>query len=320
MNPTLTLFSGTANPLLADKIAQHLGVALGARTIRRFPDGEVAVWLGESVRRKEVFIVQSTSPPVDNHLVELLAFVDACRRSAAARITAVIPYFGYARSDKRHGRREPVTARMVADLLEAVGVSQVITVDLHAAQIEGFFHVPVDNLTAVPALCQVLGDRLPDAAVVVSPDVGRVKTATEYAHRLDRRVVVLHKERESATTTEVTHVVGDVRDHACLIIDDMISTGGTIATSVDALLAAGALPDVTVAATHGLLLEGAREKLSHPAIRGVYVTDTVAMPAPLEASTGGDEDWPRLQVVSLAPLLAEAIRRVVANGSLSDLR
>jgi ribose-phosphate pyrophosphokinase len=320
MRDAFIVFGGTANLPLAEKVAQHLGVTLGARTIERFPDGEVAVWLDESVRRKEVFIVQSTSPPVDNHLVELLAFVDACRRSAAARITAVIPYFGYARSDKRHGRREPVTARMVADLLEAVGVSQVITVDLHAAQIEGFFHVPVDNLTAVPTLCQVLSDQLPDAAVIVSPDVGRLKTATEYARRLNRRVVVLHKERESATSTEVTHLVGEVRNLACLIIDDMISTGGTIASGVTALMAAGARPDVRVAATHGLLLEGARQKLSHSAIRAIYVTDTVNVPsAPTDWIPAG-ADWPQLRVVSLAPLLAEAISRVLADGSLRDLR
>lgn len=325
MRDAFTIFGGTANPPLAERIAQHLGIALGTRTIQRFPDGEVAVWLGESVRRKEVFIVQSTSPPVDNHLMELLAFVDACRRSAAARITAIIPYFGYARSDKRHGRREPITARMVADLLEAVGVSQVITVDLHAAQIEGFFHVPVDNLTAVPTLCEALHDRLSPDTLVVSPDVGRVRTATEYAHKLGTPVIVLHKQRESGTVTSVTHVVGDVRDRPCLIVDDMISTGGTIATSVQALLAAGARPDITVAATHALLLEGAREKLSHPAIRIVYVTDTVALPTsaePVPGAVPGDtvSPWPQLQVISLAPLLAEAIRRLLANGSLSDLR
>jgi ribose-phosphate pyrophosphokinase len=256
-----TIFSGTSNSALAGAIARILCVPLGERTIERFPDGEVAIWIGESVRRKEVFIVQPTSPPVDSHLVELLAFADACRRAAAAHITAVIPYFGYARSDKRHGHREPITACMVADLLQAVGVNQVITVDLHAAQIEGFFHVPVDNLTAVPTLCAVLHEGLSPGTVVVSPDVGRVKTATEYAHRLGTELIVLHKQRESGTATEVAHVVGDVRDRPCLVIDDMISTGGTMAGSIAALLDAGARPDITIAATR----RGCRGRFRPPA-------------------------------------------------------
>ena len=189
------VFSGTANRRLAQAVADELGAGLGECTIERFPDGEVAVSIAESVRRKAVFIVQPTAPPVNEHLVELLVFADACRRASAAQVTAVIPYFGYARQDKRHGEREPITARMVADVLQAVGINHVVTVDIHAPQIEGFFHVPVDSLTAVPTLCDSLRDRFPAGSVVVSPDAGRVKMATEYAHRLGGPVIVLQNRK-----------------------------------------------------------------------------------------------------------------------------
>src|ERR671935_73778 len=183
------IFSGTANPDLAAAIARELGVRLGRCQVERFPDSELSVQLLSSVRRKEVFILQPTSPPVNDHLIELLACADACRRASAGHITAVVPYFGYARSDKRHGRREPITASMVADLMQAVGIDHVVTIDLHASQIEGFFHIPVDSLTAAPMLARAVALRHPDAAVIVSPDAGRVKMATEYAHLLDVPVV-----------------------------------------------------------------------------------------------------------------------------------
>ncbi|HXG94064.1 MAG TPA: ribose-phosphate pyrophosphokinase [Blastocatellia bacterium] len=304
------IFSGTANHKLATSVAEHLGARLGLCAVDRFPDGELTVRLDEPVRRKEVFIVQPTSPPVNENLMELLAFADACRRAAAAHVTAIIPYFGYARSDKRHGRREPIMASLVADLLQAVRVDHIITLDLHAPQIEGFFHVPVDSLTAVPTMCKALRGSFPDGAIVVSPDAGRVKTATEYAQRLGTSVAVLHKRRESGTETKVTHVVGDVRDRACLIVDDMISTGGTIAESIEALIEAGAHPDIIVAATHGLLIDGARDKMNREAVREVYVTDTILVE---------ENDWPQLKVVSIAPLIADAIGRFMADGSLSDL-
>jgi ribose-phosphate pyrophosphokinase len=309
MNQGFLLFSGTANPALAAAIAAELGVRPGACAVNRFPDGESSVRLDESVRGREVFLVQPTAPPVNDNLIELLAFADACRRSAAARITAVVPYFGYARADKRHGRREPITASLVARLMQAAGVDHVLTLDLHATQIEGFFGIPVDNLTAVPTLCQALRGRLPEGVVVVSPDTGRVALATDYAHRLGGSVVVLHKRRTSGTETEVTHVIGSVHDRYCLIIDDMISTGGTIARAVEALLAAGARPEIVVAASHGLFVGEARAKLSHEAIWEVFVTDSVA----------ADPSWPRLHVVPVAPLIAEAIRRLHAGDSLGDL-
>lgn len=304
------IFAGTANAELAASVARELGVKLGACAVERFPDGETSVTLDEPVRGREVFVVQPTSPPVNDHLVELLAFADACRRASASRTTAIVPYFGYARSDKRDGQRVPVMASMVADLMQAAGVAHMVTVDVHTPQLEGFFRVPVDGLTAVSVLADALRERLTKETVVVSPDAGRVRMATEFAHRLKTSVVVLHKRRESGTETKVAHLVGDVRGRACLIVDDMISTGGTMGESIEALLDAGARPEITVAATHGLLLDGARQNLSHEAVREVFVTDTVPIM---------NKDWPQLQVVSVAPLIARAIRQFMTDSSLSDL-
>lgn len=310
MNHPFTLFAGSANPDLAATVAQEIGVPLGERVVERFPDGETFVRLEQPVRGHQVFILQPTGPPVNDNLVELLSFVDACRRAAAANIIAVVPYFGYARQDKRHGHREPVTASMVAYLLQAVGANHVVTVDLHAAQIEGFFHIPVDSLTAVPTFCDALRSVLPRELVVVSPDEGRVKMAGQYAQRLNSTVAILHKRRETATKTRVTHVVGDVRGKACLIIDDMISTGGTIAEAIEALLAAGAEPEIFVAATHGPLLQSATERLNHEAIRSIFVTDTIAPVI---------RNWSKLHVITIAPVIAGAVRHLLANESLGNL-
>lgn len=309
MNHEIVLLSGTSNPGLAEAIARELGVRPGVRTITRFPDGEVEVRLDEPVRDREAMLIQPTGPPVNDNLMELLTLADACRRSAASRITAVVPYFGYARADKRRGRREPITASLVAQLVEAAGVDRVLTVDLHAPQIEGFFRIPVDSLTAVPTLRQAVREGLPEHAVVVSPDTGRVAMATDYARRLGLPVAILHKQRTSGTETAVTHVVGDVRDRPCLIIDDMISTGGTIARAVEALLRAGARPEIIVAATHGLFVGEAWTTLAHPAIRDVFVTDSV-IPARSDR---------RLKTVGIAPLVASAIRKLLGGGSLSEL-
>jgi ribose-phosphate pyrophosphokinase len=304
----LTIFSGSAHRDLAGSIARLLNLPLGKSTTERFPDGEISVRLGEPVRGCEVFIVQPTSPPVNDHLVELLAMIDACRRSAAQRITAVLPYFGYSRSDKRHGRREPITASMVALLLQAVGVDHIMSIDLHAAQIEGFFHTAVDTLTAVPVLSDALRRRLPPDAVVVSPDEGRIKMASLYAQNLAVPLVIIHKQRESGRETRVLRVVGEVRDRPCAIIDDMISTGGTVSRSIAALLEAGARPEIYVVATHALFLPGARQKLSHHSVRAILVTDTI----PVEA-------WPGLSVISIAPLIAGAIERLTAKHAGGDL-
>jgi ribose-phosphate pyrophosphokinase len=294
-----TILSGTANRDLASAIARELGVEIGDCGITRFSDGEVSIDLREMVRHRHVLLIQPTSPPVNEHLIELLALADICRRASARPITAVLPYFGYSRSDKQHGR-EPITASMVASFLQTVGVDQVLTIDLHAAQIEGFFRIPVDSLSSVPVLCGALARELAEGTVVVAPGGGRVKMATEYAQRLNLPLVVLHKRRENGAEAIVTEVVGGVRDRACLLVDDIICTGATIANSVNALLDAGARPDIIVAATHGLLLDDAQERLSCAAIRQVYITDTINLPR---------RSWPKLHVVSVAPLLAAAMRR-----------
>lgn len=298
MTDDFVVFGGPANPELSRAVAAELGVALGACSFERFPDGEVSVVLLESVRRREVFLLQPTSPPVNDHLVELLAFVDGCRRSSAARVVAVVPYYGYSRADKRHGRREPITGSMVATLLQAVGVDHLVTVDLHTTQMEGFFSIPVDTLSAVPTLCAALRGRLPDDVVVVAPDAGRVQLATLYAQILDTPLAVLHKRRESGTQTEVTHLVGDVAGCGCLLVDDMISTGGTLVKSMEALREAGAR-EFLVAATHGLLLGGAAARLAEAGAREVVVTDSVRV----EPGAAG------VRVATIAPLLAQAIRR-----------
>lgn len=306
----MIIFGGSGNPELAAAVAAQLGVRPGASHIERFPDGELTVELLESVRGHELYLVQPTAPPVNDNLVELLAFVDACRRSGADRITAVVPYFGYSRADKRVCRREPITAGMVATILEAVGVERVLTLDLHTPQIEGFFRIPVDTLTAVPVLSKALGADLPAGAVVVAPDAGRVRLATEYAQHLELPLIVLHKQRMSGTETRVTHVVGEVEGRHCLIIDDMISTGGTLLESMEALRGSGAEAAFTVAATHGLLLKEAVDRLVKEGARRVYVSDSLP-----RASTRKE-----LVVVSIAPLIAEAIRQLSADGSLAALR
>ena len=301
MTGDFVIFAGTANRELAASVARELGVTIGACVVEQFPDGETSVRLDEPVRGREVFIIQPTAPPVNEHLMELLAFADSCRRASAAHITAIIPYFGYARSDKRDRERVPVMASVVADLMQRVGIHHVITVDMHTPQLEGFFRIPVDELAAVNVLAAALRNRLPEETIVVSPDVGRLPMATEFARRLNTSVVVLEKKRESGTETKVMHLVGDVRERHCLIIDDMISTGGTMRSGIEALLEAGARPEITIAATHGLMLDGARDKLSHESVREVLVTDTVRV---------NDKDWPQLRVVSVAPLIADAIRQL----------
>ena len=303
------LFAGSGNPALARAVAEALGVELGRCTVERFPDGETSVQLLESVRGKDVYLLQPTCPPVNDNAMELLVFADACRRAAAARIHAVVPYFGYSRSDKRHGRREPITASMVSLLMHGAGIGHVVTMDLHTDQIEGFFPGPFDTLTAVPTLCAALRPELPPGSIVVAPDAGRVKLATEYAARLDLPLAVLHKRRDSGTETHVTHVVGEVEGRPCLIIDDMISTGGTLVESMRALREAGA-SGFRVAATHALLLRNALDRLADAGVERVFVTDTIP-----------PRDDPRgiLRIVSVAPLLASALRHLVQDESLQEL-
>lgn len=306
------LFAASASRDLARSIGQYHDLVFSHCSTDRFPDGEVSVVLDEPVRNREVIILQATSAPVNDHLMELLALVDACRRAAAARIVAVIPYFGYARSDRRDGRRTPITASLVAALLQTAGVNHVVTLDIHTPAIEGFFHVPVDNITAAPVLASALRELTTRDSVVVAPDLGGVKLASRYAFLLDLPSAVCHKQRISPTEVSVTRITGDVRGRPCVIVDDMISTGTTIEQSVRALLHAGALPEITVAATHGVFVAGAIEKMAEAGVRRLLVSDSIASLSPKATSL-------EPTLVSVAPLLADAIHRLTDGRSLREL-
>lgn len=306
------LFAASGSHALAALIEGDVTLEFGHCTTERFPDGEVAVSLDEPVRGREVVILQATCAPVNDHLMELLAFIDACRRAAAERIVAVIPYFGYARSDRRDGRRTPITASLVASLLQTAGVDHVVTLDIHTPAMEGFFHVPVDNVTAAPLLATVLRDRLTRDTVVVSPDLGAVRLANRYAQLLDLPTAVCHKQRITATEVSINRITGDVKGRPCVLVDDMIATGSTIAESIRALRHAGALPEITVVATHGVFAAGALQKLADAGVHDLIVTDTIPSP-------GSPPPSLRPMTVSVAPLLTNAIHRLLEDGSLREL-
>lgn len=310
MSPAV-LFAGSASERLARGVERVLNARFTSCTAERFPDGEVAIALDEPVRDRETIILQATCAPVNDHLVELLALVDACRRAAASRIVAVMPYFGYARSDRRDGRRTPITASLVASLLQTAGVDQVVTLDIHTPAIEGFFHVPVDNITAVPLIVEQLRTEVPRDAVVVSPDLGAVRLANRYAQLLELPTAVCHKQRLSGTEVMINRITGDVFGRPCLIVDDMIATGSTIVESVRALRHAGALAEITVAATHAVFVSGAVDKLEEAGVQRLVVTDSIT------PSSHPGALQPRS--VSIAPLVATAIRRLLEGGSLREL-
>ncbi|HEX7518053.1 MAG TPA: ribose-phosphate pyrophosphokinase [Chthoniobacterales bacterium] len=308
MKPEFIIVSGNANRDLATAVAQLLDTEIGKCRVERFPDTEVNVRLDEPVRERRVFIIQSSCPPVDEHAMEVFAIADACRRAAASVITWIAPYFGYGRSDKRRGRRTAVMGRVMADFAEHAGIDHVIAVDLHSPQVEGFFQVPVENLTAVFALAEALKPHLQSGSVIVSPDTGGVKLASAYSSRLGCPVAVLHKERLNGTETVVSRVGGEVRARPCVIVDDMISTGGTIKSAIKGLIQAGSQEHFIVAATHPVFTPEAQKNLK--SIRQIIVTNSVPFSA---------DDWPNVQTVSLAPLLAAAIRRSTAGESMANL-
>ena len=298
------MFAGSAHHALAADVAHELGVELGACTIDRFPDGEVSVRIDASVRGRDVFVVQPTSPPVNEHLMELLAFADACRRADARRITALVPYFGYARSDRRNGVRAPVTARVVADMMQAVGIGRVVTIDAHTPQVEGFFHIPIDDLSAAPPLCAALRAHLFDDTVIVSPDLGGARRAADFADRLGRPAVVCVKRRSGGSRVAVTQVIGAVRNRRCIIVDDMITTGATVAECARAVREQGALERPTVAVSHGVFAPGALERLRAAGVGEVVATDSIAEPP--EGSAHATR-------VTIAPLLAATVRHLVES-------
>ncbi|HEU5171871.1 MAG TPA: ribose-phosphate pyrophosphokinase [Gemmatimonadales bacterium] len=307
---SLLLLAGPSNVPLSLGIAGILGIQPADCEFGRFPDGELHVLIGESVRGADVYVVQSTSPPVDAHLMQLLLLADACRRAGAARLTGVVPYFGYSRQDRRASGREPIGARLVADLLATGGLARVVAVDLHTSALEGTFSVPLEHVTAVPLLAEAVRAALPEKAVLVSPDLGATKLAERYARILDLPVAFVHKQRVSGTSITVRGITGEVRGRAPVIVDDMISTGGTIEGAVRALVAAGAVPEFLVVATHGLLVGDALQRLAALPIRSMLVSDSIeSKPSPLLS----------LRTVGIAPLLADVIRRLHQDRSLSDL-
>ena len=306
----LVLLRGSANPRLADAVAGALGVSLAGLELSRFPDGEIHVEVRETVRDADVYLVQPTVPPIEGHLLELLLLADACRRGGATRVTALVPYFGYARQDRRATGREAVGARVVAGMLAAIGIDRVVAVDLHSTPLEGVFSTAIEHLTALPALAGALGAPEHPAGVVVSPDAGAIKLAERWGRRLDLPIAVVHKTRLSGGTVRARGVAGEVRGRRPLVVDDMLSTGGTVAGAIGAVLDAGAEPDVTVAVTHGLFVGPVVERLAPLPITRLLVTDTVGSPTPPELP---------VQQVSVAPLLAEAVTRLHRGRSLSDL-
>ena len=307
----LKLFSGSAHPALTREIAAHLGVPLGAARLTRFPDTEVSFQIGENIRGTDVFIVQPTCRPVDESLVELCVMIDAFRRSSASRITAVIPYYGYARQDRKDRPRVPISAKLVANLLSAAGTNRVLTMDLHKAQIQGFFDLPVDHLFAAPVIIEYLARLGHEKLTIVSPDAGGAERARAYAKRLDAELAIIDKRRTDDGTAEVMNVVGDVHGRTCIIQDDIIDTAGTILKAATALAEAGAAR-VLAAAVHGVLSGPAFERIEHAPLDTLIVTDTV----PLK------DEWKqgrKIVVLSVARLLAQAIRSIHEETSVSSL-
>lgn len=312
----LTLLAGRSNPALAKATAGELGKPLARSQLHSFPDGELHVQIEESLRGHDVYLLQSTSPLAETHLLELALLADACRRAGAARLTAVMAYFGYARQDRRASGREAVGARVLADLLAAARLDRVVAVDLHSGALEGFFSPPLEHLSAIPTLVDAARPLVDAHAVVVAPDLGATKLAERYAMALQLPVAMLHKVRVSGEEVHVRRITGEVFDRSPIIVDDMISTGGTIAAAVTALREAHCGKEISVMATHGLFAGSAAERLSQLELRALVVTDSVARAQILQEEP---ETLPELQVVSLGPLLADAIWSLHRDQSLNSL-
>jgi len=311
MKSELKVFSGNGNPLLAAAICDYLRLPLGKWQLTRFADGEVYCQILENVRGTDVFVIQPTSPPVNEHLVELLLAVDALKRSSAARITAVLPYYGYARQDRKDKPRVPISAKLVADLLQAAGVHRVLAIDLHAPAIQGFFDVPVDHLLAAPVLLDWIDHQRYDDLMIVSPDAGGVERARFYAKRLGVDLAIIDKRRVVANVAETMNVIGDVEGRTCVVVDDLVDTAGTLLGSAQALIHKGAV-SVVACFTHAVLSGPAMERLAAPEIARVVVTDTIPL---AEDRVRGE----KITVLSVASLLGEAIARIHSNSSVSSL-
>jgi ribose-phosphate pyrophosphokinase len=309
----IKIFTGNANPALAQDIADLLGVSVGDSMVGTFSDGEISVNINETVRGADVFVVQSTNAPVNDNLMELLIMIDAFKRASAGRITAVIPYYGYARQDRKAKARDPITAKLVADLITAAGADRVLTMDLHAAQIQGYFNIPLDHLLGAPILSKYFiehGFKDRDDVVVVSPDLGSVTRARKFADRLHASIAIIDKRRPKANVSEIMNVIGDIKGKTAILIDDVIDTAGTITNGANALIKLGA-KEVYACCTHSVLSGPALQRINDSAIKELVMLNTVDLPA--------DRMLDKFTLLSVAPVFAEAIRRIYEDVSVSKL-
>lgn len=310
----IKIFTGNSHPELAEEIANILGLPLGKSKVSTFSDGEISVDIGETVRGADVFLVQSTSSPVNNNLMELLIMIDAFKRASAGRITVVMPYYGYARQDRKAKSRDPITAKLVADLLTAAGAHRVLTMDLHASQIQGYFNIPVDHLLGSPILAKYFVEKgfdETDDVVVVSPDLGSVTRARNFADKLHAPIAIIDKRRPKANVSEIMNIIGDINGKRCILIDDMIDTAGTIANAANALKDLGA-KNVYACCTHGVLSGPAFERINNSAIEELVMLNTIKLPEE-------KEDLVKFKAISVAPLFAEAIKRIYDDEPISKL-
>ena len=306
----IKLFAGNSNLPLAKAIAKKLNTTLGEVEVGKFSDGETNVHIVETVRGRDLFIIQSTCNPVNDNLMELLIMIDAAKRASAGRITAVIPYFGYARQDRKARSRDPITAKLVADLLTAAGTDRVLTMDLHAAQIQGFFNIPLDNLLGGPTLYNYFANRVDDSFIVVSPDIGSVNRARKVAERLNCPMAIIDKRRPKANVMEVMNIIGSVEGKKCLLVDDMIDTAGTVVQGAQALVDQGA-KEIYACCTHGVLSGSALERLATSAIKELVMLDTIYLPK--------EKILPNMKILSTADIFAAAIENVYLDKPISKL-
>lgn len=306
----LKIFSGNANLNLAKEIAEYLGVEMGASKVKRFSDGETSIAIDESVRGADVFVIQPTSSPVNEHIMELLIMIDALRRASARRITAVIPYYGYARQERKARARDPITAKLFANLITTAGARRVVAMDLHAPAIQGFFDIPVDHLPGVPILAEYFQSKQLEDVVVVSPDLGGVTRARDLADRIGASIAIIEKRRPKPNVAEIMHIIGDLTGKTVIMVDDIIDTAGTITLGAKALMDRGA-KEVYACCTHPVLSGPALERLEQSVIKEVVITNTIELPE--------DKKIDKIKVLSVAPLLGEAIIRIHEDLSVSKL-
>jgi len=306
----IKIFAANSSKELAQKIADELGMPLGKCEVSTFSDGEIAVSIQETVRGSDVFVVQSTNAPVNNNLMELLIMIDALKRASAGRITAVMPYYGYARQDRKSKSRDPITAKLVADLITAAGADRVLTMDLHAAQIQGFFNIPLDHLVGMPILAREFVKKEIEDLVVVSPDLGSVTRARNFANYLDAPIAIIDKRRPKANVSEIMNIIGEIKDKNVVIIDDIIDTAGTLCNAANALKERGA-KSVRACATHGVLSGPAIQRIQDSAIEELILLDTIKLPE--------EKHLEKIEVVTVAEVFAEAIKRIYNDQCLSSL-